>query len=130
MAFTRVNGVTLYYEVHGKGDPLLLIMGLGANATGWSSQVPSFSREYQVIAFDNRGAGRSDKPNEPYSMDQMADDAHALLDELGVGPAHVFGMSLGGMIAQELMLRHPRHVRSLILGGTMAGGPTALFAGP
>jgi pimeloyl-ACP methyl ester carboxylesterase len=130
MAFTRVNGVTLYYEVHGKGDPLLLIMGLGANATGWSSQVPSFSREYQVIAFDNRGAGRSDKPNEPYSMDQMADDAHGLLDELGVGPAHVFGMSLGGMIAQELMLRHPRHVRSLILGGTMAGGPTALFAGP
>jgi 3-oxoadipate enol-lactonase len=83
-----------------------------------------------VIAFDNRGAGRSDKPNEPYSMGQMADDAHALLDELDVGPAHIFGMSLGGMIAQELVLRHPRHVRSLVLSGTMAGGPTAMFAGP
>src|SRR2546428_13679412 len=80
-AFTRVNGVTLYYEVQGKGEPLLLIMGLGANTTGWSSQVPAFSREYQVIAFDNRGAGRSDKPNEPYSIGQMADDAHGLRSE-------------------------------------------------
>ena len=74
MAFTRVNGINLYYEVHGKGEPLLLIMGLGANATGWWAQLPSFSREYRVIAFDNRGAGRSDKPNEPYSIGQMADD--------------------------------------------------------
>jgi 3-oxoadipate enol-lactonase len=130
MATARLNGVNIYYEVHGSGEPLILIMGLGANATGWWAQLPYFSREYQVIAFDNRGAGRSDKPNEPYSMDQMADDAHALLDELGVGPVHVFGMSLGGMIAQELVLRHPRHVRSLVLGGTMAGGPTAMFAGP
>jgi pimeloyl-ACP methyl ester carboxylesterase len=130
MAFTRVNGVNLYYEVHGKGEPLLLIMGLGANTTGWSSQVPAFSRDYQVIAFDNRGAGRSDKPNEPTSMGQMADDAHGLLDELGVGPAHVFGMSLGGMIAQELALRYPAQMLTLILGGTMAGGPTAMFAGP
>ena len=130
MAFTRVNGVNLYCEVHGRGEPLLLIMGLGANTTGWWAQVPAFSREYQVIAFDNRGAGRSDKPNEPYSIGQMADDAQALLDELGVGPAHVFGMSLGGMIAQELALRYPESVRTLMLGGTMAGGPTAMFAGP
>jgi len=130
MAFTRVNGVNLYYEVHGRGEPLLLIMGLGANTTGWWAQVPAFSRKYQVIAFDNRGAGRSDKPNEPYSIGQMADDAQALLDELGVGPAHVFGMSLGGMIAQELALRYPESVRTLMLGGTMAGGPTAMFAGP
>jgi len=130
MAFMRVNGINLYYEAHGKGEPLLLIMGLGANATGWRAQVPALSREYHVIAFDNRGAGRSDKPNEPYSVGQMADDAHALLDELGVGPAHAFGMSLGGMIAQELVLRHPDSVRTLILGGTMAGGPTAMFAGP
>ena len=116
--------------MQGKGEPLLLIMGLGANTTAWSSQVPAFSREYQVIAFDNRGAGRSDKPNEPYSIGQMADDAHGLLDDLGVGPAHVFGMSLGGMIAQELVLRYPTRVRTLLLGGTMAGGPTAMFAGP
>ena len=130
MAFTRVNGINLYYEVHGRGEPLLLIMGLGANATGWWAQLPALGREHQVIALDNRGAGRSDKPNEPYSIGQMADDAHGLLDELGVGPAHIFGMSLGGMIAQELVLRYPESVRTLILGGTMAGGPTAMFAGP
>ena len=130
MAIARVNGIEIYYEVHGKGEPLLLIMGLGANATGWSSQVPEFSREYQVIAFDNRGAGRSDKPNEPYSMAQMADDAQGLMTALGIESAHVFGMSLGGMIAQEFALRYPEQVRTLILGGTMAGGPSAIFAGP
>jgi len=130
MAFKQLNGVNLYYEVHGRGEPLLLIMGLGANTTGWWAQLPAFSREHQVIAFDNRGAGRSDKPNEPYCIAQMADDAHTLLDELGVGPAHVFGMSLGGMVAQELVLWYPGSVRTLILGGTMAGGPTAMFAGP
>jgi pimeloyl-ACP methyl ester carboxylesterase len=130
MGTARVNGINLYYEIHGSGEPLLLIMGLGANATGWSSQIPAFSREYQVVAFDNRGAGRSDKPNEAYSMGQMADDAHGLLNELGIESAHVFGMSLGGMVAQELTLRHPEQVRTLILGGTMAGGPSAIFAGP
>jgi 3-oxoadipate enol-lactonase len=130
MATARINGIDLYYEVRGNGEPLLLIMGLGANTTSWFRQIPAFSREYQVIAFDNRGAGRSDKPNEPYSMGQMSDDAIGLLDHLGVPSAHVFGMSLGGMIAQELVLRSPERVRSLVLGGTMAGGPTAIFAGP
>jgi pimeloyl-ACP methyl ester carboxylesterase len=130
MATARVNGINIYYETQGKGEPLLLIMGLGANTTGWASQIPVLSREYQVIAFDNRGAGRSDKPNEPYSIGQMADDARGVLDALRIESAHVFGMSLGGMIAQELVLRYPRRVRSLILGGTMAGGPTAVFAGP
>jgi pimeloyl-ACP methyl ester carboxylesterase len=130
MAKARINGIDIYYEVQGRGEPLLLIMGLGANVTSWYSQVPEFSREYQVIAFDNRGAGRSDKPDEPYSIGQMADDARGILDHLGIDSAHVFGMSLGGMIAQELVLRVPERVRSLVLGGTMAGGPTAIFAGP
>jgi pimeloyl-ACP methyl ester carboxylesterase len=130
MATARVNGISIYYEVHGKGEPLLLIMGLGANTTGWHSQIPEFSREYQVIAFDNRGAGRSDKPDEEYSMGIMADDARGVLDHLGIESAHVFGMSLGGMIAQELVLRTPDRVRSLVLGGTMAGGTGATFAGP
>ena len=130
MATARINGIDLYYEVHGGGEPLLLIMGLGANTTSWFSQIPDFSREYQVIAFDNRGAGRSAKPNEAYSMGQFSDDARGLLDHLGITSAHVFGMSLGGMIAQELVLRAPERVRTLVLGGTMAGGPTAIFAGP
>jgi pimeloyl-ACP methyl ester carboxylesterase len=130
MATARINGIDIYYEVHGQGEPLLLIMGLGANTTGWFKQVPEFASQYQVIAFDNRGAGRSDKPDEPYSLGQMADDALGLLDHVGIGSAHVFGMSLGGMIAQELVLRQPQRVRGLVLGGTTAGGPTAIFAGP
>ncbi len=130
MATASIYGIEIYYEVHGSGEPLLLIMGLGANATAWYLQLPAFSGEYHVVAFDNRGAGRSEKPNEPYTMAQMADDAAGLLDALGIGSAHVFGVSLGGMIAQEVALRHPQRVRTLILGATMCGGPRATFAGP
>lgn len=136
MATVKVNGIEIYYEIHGDAyratprERLLLIMGLGANATAWESQIPALSREYQVIAYDNRGAGRSEKPNEAYSIPQMADDAAGLMGELGIQQAHVFGMSMGGMIAQELVLRHPQSVSKLILGGTMTGGPKAVMAGP
>ena len=130
MATAQVNGIEIYYEEHGSGEPLLLIMGLGANGEGWYRQVPAFSCEFRLIAFDNRGAGRSEKPNEPYTMRQLADDAAGLLDALEIGSAHVFGVSLGGMIAQELVLSHPLRGRALVLGATMAGGPTAAFAGP
>jgi len=130
MGTAHVNNIDVHYEVHGAGEPLLLIMGLGANATAWEMQVAAFSPQFQVIAYDNRGAGRSDKPNEPYSMAQMAGDAAGLLDHLGIASAHVFGMSMGGMIAQELVLRHPDRVQALILGGTMAGGLGAVMAGP
>jgi pimeloyl-ACP methyl ester carboxylesterase len=125
MATTEVNGVTLYYEVHGKGEPVLLIMGLGANSTAWTAQIAELSRHYQLIAFDNRGAGRSDKPADGYTIPQMAEDASALLDHLDIASAHVFGMSMGGMIAQEMYHRSPERVRTLILAGTLAGGPMA-----
>ena len=133
MATVKVNGIEVYYEVHGPegpAEPVLLIMGLGANTTGWDHQIPEFSREYLVIALDNRGAGRTEKPKEPYTIPQMADDAVGLLDALGIGRAHVYGMSMGGMVAQEGALRHAQRVRSLVLGGTMAGGPNAVMAGP
>lgn len=127
MPNVRANGIEIYYELHGAGDPVVLIMGLGANITAWDSQLEPLSREYHLIAFDNRGAGRSEKPAEAYSIHQMADDTVALMDELGIQTAHVFGMSMGGMIAQEMYHRHRPRVRSLILAGTMAGGPMATF---
>ena len=114
MANTTINDVDIYYEVQGVGEPLLLIMGLGANATSWVLQIEEFSKHYTVITFDNRDSGRSEKMTGSYSMRQMASDAVGLLDKLSIGTAHVFGMSMGGMIAQELVLHYPDRVRSLV----------------
>jgi 3-oxoadipate enol-lactonase len=129
MPTTKINEIDIYYEVHGNGEPLLLIMGLGANATAWVMQIDEFARHHTVIAFDNRDAGRSQRATGSYSMRQMALDALALLDHLEIESADVFGMSMGGMIAQELVLEAPHRVRGLVLGGTMAGGPNAVMPG-
>jgi len=118
MSTARVGDIEMYYEEHGTGDPLLLVMGLAADSTAWMFQVPDFARRYRTIVFDNRGVGRSSKPSGPYTIHQMADDAAGLLDALDVARAHVVGVSMGGMIAQELTLRHPERVRGLVLGCT------------
>jgi pimeloyl-ACP methyl ester carboxylesterase len=118
MPTAHVRDVDLYYEEHGSGDPLLCIMGFATDSTGWLLQVPDFSQHYRTIVFDNRGVGRSDKPTTPYTIHEMADDAAALLDHLKIERAHVLGVSMGGMIAQELVLRHPARVRGLVLAAT------------
>jgi len=118
MSTIKVGAIDLYYEEHGSGDPLLLIMGLAADSTAWMFQVPDFARRYRTIVFDNRGVGRSAKPPGPYTIHEMADDAAGLLDALAIPRAHVVGVSMGGMIAQELVLRHPQRVRGLVLGCT------------
>ena len=119
---TASDGARIYWEVHGSGDPVLLIMGLGSNAYGWDRTVPWLSQRYQTITFDNRGTGRSDVPEGAYTIAQMAADAGAVLDAAGHASAHVVGASLGGMIAQRFALAHPARVRSLLLFCTTPGG--------
>lgn len=129
MPLARRDGVELYHESTGAGAPVLLVMGLGMTATGWWRTVPVLaSSGLHVIAFDNRGVGRSGRPAGPYSVAEMADDAVAVLDACELERAHVYGISLGGMIAQELVLRHPDRVERLVLGATTPGGPTAVPA--
>jgi pimeloyl-ACP methyl ester carboxylesterase len=128
MPYALNAGTKIYWEEHGQGDPLLLIMGLGATLDLWHRVTPMVSGTYRTILLDNRGAGRSDTPPGPYSIPQMAEDSRAVLDAAGVSTARVFGASMGGMIAQELALNHPERVRSLILGCTAAGGKAVVPA--
>lgn len=123
MAFAIVNKIRIHYEIAGQGDPVLMINGLSAPAVNWALQVRALSARFRVVTFDNRGVGESDLPPEPiYTTPQMADDAAALLRDLNIPRAHVIGASMGGTIAMELALRHPRLVRSLVLACTWAEG--------
>jgi 3-oxoadipate enol-lactonase len=124
--FADANGAHLYYEVHGKGEPLLLIPSMGMNHLCWAAQVPVYANEFKVIVYDPRGTGQSSFPEGvQLTTALLADDAAALLDALGIDAAHVQGWSLGGMVAQEMALRHPEKIRSLILSATSPGGPHA-----
>jgi pimeloyl-ACP methyl ester carboxylesterase len=122
MPITKANGIDLYYEVHGEGEPLLLIMGLSLTSKSWFRTIPALSAHYKVIVFDNRGVGLSGKPNSPYSIELMAEDARAVLDAVGIVSAHVYGISMGGMIAQRLAIKYPERIKSLVLGCTTSGG--------
>jgi pimeloyl-ACP methyl ester carboxylesterase len=118
-----VNDLDVNYIVKGKGEPLLMIIGLSFSLLDWGYKLPDLlSQHYQLILFDNRDAGETSESDRPYTIEQMAADAAGLLDALGIHKAHVFGVSMGGMIAQHLALNHADKLNKLILGCTMAGG--------
>ncbi len=126
MTIAELEGVRLAYDVEGAGEPLLLIQGLGYGRHGWGPAAGMLAQSFQVVVFDNRGFGESDSPPGPYTTAQLARDALAVLDATEVESAHVIGISLGGMIAQELVLAAPERVRKLVLCATTGGGPTAV----
>ena len=109
-----LNAIELFYEIHGTGEPLLLIHGLGSSSRDWEYQLPAFTEHYQVITCDVRGHGQSAKPPGPYSVPMFADDIIQLMQALDIAPAHVLGISMGGMIAYQLAVDHPEMVKSLI----------------
>ena len=123
MPLVDVKGRQVYYELHGaaRGVPLVLVMGMGGSCRGWLAlQVPEFSRRHRTLIFDHRGAGGSSDPGGPFDTAQMAEDLKDLLGTLGFERADVLGVFMGGMVAQELALRHPRCVERLVLVGTFA----------
>jgi 3-oxoadipate enol-lactonase len=122
---------SLWWDEQGEGDPpLLLIQGLGYTADMWHCVLPALAATRRVVFFDNRGVGRSSLPEPPWAVEQFADDAIAVLDAADAAKAHVFGVSMGGLIAQEVALRHPDRIVSLILGCTHPAGREAARMDP
>ena len=108
----KVNDINMYYEIHGNGEPLVFISGFSADHTAWRTVINDFKNQYQVIIFDNRGAGQTDAPEGPYSIEQMAEDVVALCQHLNIAQAHFVGNSMGGYILQMLAYRHAHLVKS------------------
>lgn len=122
MPTIKANGVNLYYEIHGQGAPLVLINGLNTELTEYEPIVRPLAQRFRVLTFDNRGAGRSDKPDIPYSIEVMADDTAALMRAVGFEQANIIGISMGGRIALALALNYPQLVKRLVLASTSARG--------
>jgi 3-oxoadipate enol-lactonase len=118
MARLRVGDVALYYERVGQGEPLLFIHGLGSSSRDWEYQVPFFAEDYEVIVYDVRGHGQSDKPPGPYSIPLFARDLAGLIEALDIAPVHVVGISMGGMIGLQLVVDRPELVRTLVVANS------------
>ena len=127
----KVNDIQVYCEVHGEGFPLLMIMGLGANVDWWDPRmVQELSNKFKLVMFDNRGAGRTDVSDRRYTVKLFADDTAGLMDALGISRAHIIGVSMGGMIAQELVLNYQEKVEKLVLYSTNCGGTKSVLPSP
>jgi len=123
----KVNDINMYYEIHGDGFPLVMIHGFAANLDWWPPYlIEEVSKNFKTILFDNRGAGRTDKLDIEYSIKGMADDTVGLMDALKIERAHVLGISMGGFIAQELVLNYPERIEKLVLCSTMCHGSKAI----
>ena len=123
MPTATIDGIELHYERRGSGDPLLLIQGLSGTHLAWGEPfLDALAGDFDVVAYDHRGVGRSTRVSEPFTLERLADDAAALLAGLGIDSAHVTGISMGGMVAQHLALRHPDRIRTLVIGCSYAGG--------
>ncbi|MFX0104708.1 MAG: alpha/beta fold hydrolase [Candidatus Hodarchaeota archaeon] len=126
MPKVKVDGVNLYYEIHGEGFPLLMIQGLSENVYWWDPPIiEQLSQHFKTIIFDNRGVGRSDNLEGDLTIEIMAVDAVGLMDALNINQAHILGHSMGGMIAQELSLKFPERIKKLVLCSTSCGGSRA-----
>ena len=122
MSKVNIDGVNIFYEVRGQGDPLVMIQGYGQYSLQWGSLPDELARQYRVVLIDNRGTGRSDKPDTPMTIPMLAADVARVLDALSIDKAHIFGVSKGGLIAQRFAINYPQRVIHLILGCSIPGG--------
>lgn len=124
----KIEDIELYYETHGNGYPLIMIMGLSANIDWWNPKfLKAMEKQYKILIFDNRDAGRSDNISQPYRIKDLATDVVKLMNKLTIDKAHILGISMGGMIAQELVLNYPDKVDKLVLASTNCGNPKSVL---
>ncbi len=127
MPTKKINGINMYYEIHGEGEPVIFGNGVFSNTLGWVNQIPDLSKEFQMILYDMRGQGQSEKPREPYSFDLHAEDQLALLEELGIKKAHHVGISYGAELGLVFALKYPERLKSLVACSAVSHIDTLLY---
>ncbi len=130
MPWMENNGVRIYYELYGYGLPIVFFSGVGGGTWSWYKQISYFEKKYEIVVYDNRGSGRSDKPREPYSMEDFVSDGCAILNKLAMWKVFIVGVSMGGMIAQTFALKYPERVMGMVLGATHCGGSIRIAPSP